>query len=353
MTPEVEKFIAKAKRKILDIGNATIENDNSHGLELAMELIRLVRSLENQFNDWSEDDTQKYVHYYNVKAKLNQVPMASFINATWGICGCDDEQGTTGPHKHFVADLIDWKEQFLIMFKTMLHDDLQGIKGPGSTHITDGLLECLKGYCTPKGVGNVSLNTDKGVGVLYERGINIAPVILTGAFSLANGEEHLSGRYLRGGVSLEVHVKNAVPPRLVTEPINNTTTFQYQASFRDSGTKTASRTFVFEAPIHFGLLPVGATLVQAQTLPKVLMAKPAEYNAIYGWTTPNDKPVIMIPAEWGEPIAITIGGINLKEKFRIFTGTLPLGGSGIMQNYIGMQWDGNYFEAFDFLMKWQ
>lgn len=354
ITTEKNTFIAKAKRKVLDIGNATIENDNSKDLELALELIRVIRSLENQFNDWSDDDTLKYIHYYNVKAKLNRVPIASFINATWGICGCDEETATTGPHKHFVADLIDWKEKFLEMFKTMIHDDLQGIKGPGTTHINDGLLECLKGYCTPKGIGNVGLVTDKSVAVLYERGINIAPITLTGSFSLANGEEHLSGRYLRAGVVLEPqHAKNTVPPALVTQPINNTTTFQYQATFRDSGVKTASRTFIFEAPIHLGLLPVGATLAQAQTLPKLLMSKPPEYMAKFSWTAATNKPVIIFPSEWGEPLSISIGGLNLKEKFRIFTGQLPLGGSGIMQNYTGMQWDGNYFEAFDFLMKWQ
>jgi hypothetical protein len=366
MFQEAITFIRKAKRKVFDIGNATIENDNDDDLELAMELIRIIRALESPYNNWSESDILRYIHYYNVKAKLNRVPVASFINVNWGLCGCNDQEGTSGPHKHYVVDIIDFKEKFIELFKTMQHDDLQGIKGPGTTHIDEALLACITASCKVKGIGTVALNLSKSNSVLYEKAVNIAPVTLMGSITLANGEEHLASRYYRGNVLIDS--PKPLTAKVVTEVINDNTTFTFQADFRDSGTKSASKSFRFAGPSHWGILPVNATLEQIQQLPKQMLDGPRALEIAFSHV--NDlppvpgqvqilsdpgypKPVFMHQASLGEAKTISVGGIDTKQAWRVFRGTLPLNGTTLTEDYIAYQWIGPYNEAFNYVFSWQ
>lgn len=366
MFQEAETFIRKAKRKIFDIGNATIENDNDDNLELAMELIRIVRALESKFNNWSEADILRYIHYYNVKAKLNRVPIASFINVNWGICGCGHEEGGTGPHKHYVIDIIDFKEKFIELFKTMQHNDLQGIDGPGTNHLSDELLACVIKGCKVLGIGNVALNLSKNNSVLYEKAVNIAPVTLMGSISLANGEAHLASRYYRGNILIDS--PNPLTAKVVPEVINDNTTFRFEADFRDSGTKSVSKSFRFAGPSHWGILPAGATLEQIQTLPKQMLDGPQTLEVAFSHIKDQPqvpgqvqiladpgfpKPVFMHQASLGEAKTITVGGIDTKSAWRVFRGTLPLNGTTLTEYYIGYQWMGPYNEAFNYLFSWQ
>ena len=78
---EINSFINKAQQKIallgVDIAIAT-ENDVPYVAELALsdELIDLIDSLIDPWLDWDEKDIIRYIHFYNNKAKINDIPFS-------------------------------------------------------------------------------------------------------------------------------------------------------------------------------------------------------------------------------------------------------------------------------------
>ncbi|MGB0948386.1 MAG: hypothetical protein ACPGUG_16335 [Pseudoalteromonas marina] len=82
---EINNFINKAQQKIALLGSdiAThTENDTSYDDELALsdELNSLINSLIDPWLDWDEKDIMRYIHFYNNKAKITDIPFSAIPN---------------------------------------------------------------------------------------------------------------------------------------------------------------------------------------------------------------------------------------------------------------------------------
>lgn len=79
---EINNFINKAQQKIallgIDIATAT-ENDLPYDDEMALsdELSSFINSLIDPWLDWDESDILRYIHFYNNKAKITDIPFSA------------------------------------------------------------------------------------------------------------------------------------------------------------------------------------------------------------------------------------------------------------------------------------
>ena len=76
---EINNFINKAQQKIALLGSAiatATEDDLNYDDELALsdELSSLINSLIDPWIDWEEKDIMRYIHFYNNKAKITDIP---------------------------------------------------------------------------------------------------------------------------------------------------------------------------------------------------------------------------------------------------------------------------------------
>ena len=76
---EINNFINKAQQKIALLGSViatATEEDLNYDSELALsdELSSLINSLIDPWIDWEEKDIMRYIHFYNNKAKITDIP---------------------------------------------------------------------------------------------------------------------------------------------------------------------------------------------------------------------------------------------------------------------------------------
>lgn len=79
---EIVSFISRAQSKISEIAQKMVKHiSRRHEVKtyyadmvLAFQLDCFVKALDNNYNDWSEDEIIKYIHYWDSKAWLRKYP---------------------------------------------------------------------------------------------------------------------------------------------------------------------------------------------------------------------------------------------------------------------------------------
>lgn len=345
---EIVTFLNKAQNKIAQLGVIVADEDiDVFQSTLLLDLSDFLESLDSSFNQWSELDIIRYIHFWNKRADLNNIPYILITNYKVSIVG--GQGGPTGDIEAIVRSILS----------TYTHNSFAGIQGgiPSERyHVSKAMydwIECqqAKSPCPDVIAPTVSLSkTSNGItwpSGFYELGTAVTLSTLQGSIALNSGKTINAYRYSRNGTQLaEVLLPGSTPvsPFSDRTSISVDTSYTFEATFAAGGTKSDTKYINFKQPMYSGVLKRSlATAANALSLTKNVRNK--EYFEL-GFNLPVNNtlltggneltPVVFIPFSFGTPSSIKVLEYEFKTDWTFTQFAMPLADGSSQPGLLGV-----------------
>lgn len=346
---EILTFFNKAQSKIAELGNLMAkEQEDDYHLQMLLGLSNFLESLDSPYNGWSETDIIRYIHYWNKRADLNNIPYIQITNYVVNINN-GGNSGSVGNIEALVRQILS----------TYSHNQFAGIQGGNSTekyHLTKAehdWIQCqlIKSPCPDIIQPTISLTkTSNGVqwsSGFYELGTVVNVTTLQGLFNLNSATLINYYTYKRGNLELDT-VLNPNPimgfvPYIDRTSITRDTTYSVEAEFVVGGIKSDSKSILFKQPMYYGRLKKNlATATTALTLVKDVRAK--GYMELVFTMPPNNTlitddsfftPVVFFSYDWGIPLSVKVLDFEFITDWTFTKETMVLANGTTADGYLG------------------
>ena len=333
---QIVTFLNKAQNKIASLATLYVDRggDLPDTLNLLIELSDFIESLDSEYNDWTEDRIIKWIHEYNHRANLNEIPYLLLTGFTQNILGGGSGFGLPIT----VADISDYIPATNALIRKAKHNLLNELQGGNTTeryHLTLEELTFLQNLMHPFTAPSVGLQITPTA--IQEKGTVLRTVVLQGDLALNSGKSVLKFRYRRIGKTpsdllTEVVGSPTVTPFTSRDDVRVNTVFRFEADFEAGGTKQADRDIRFIAPFWYGVALKNKASADIQLLTKVV-EEPVNPRS-FTFTLPSNNttvaanliqvPYILVPKSKGTPSNFNIQTFNTLPDWKITSTTAVL-----------------------------
>jgi hypothetical protein len=310
---QIVTFLNKAQNKIADLATLVASRgSDKDSLSLLLELKNIVKVLDSEFLDWTEEEIQSVVDYYNMVGNLNAIPFMSIPGLNVSVTSFASKGGSSASINS-VYDIPDFAVASNAQIAQASHDNFVGVLGGAKDemyHIDKKMYDWLKLQVYPVVVPTVSLSltatTPALVNSVAEKGTTITQVKVTPTITLGSATAITSGVYTKNGADFAtITAGNATSTWTLNEAITETQEFKYRVSFEGATPVLSAGVKVpFELP-HFWTTKAKSVAVTTSNMTKVLRAKPSQVNITF--TAPDLNPMaadpllfsVALPVSWG------------------------------------------------------
>ena len=346
---QIVEFINKAQNKIAQLGAILADEPlNNRSEALLLDLSDFLESLDSIYNNWSELDIIRYIHFWNKRADLNNIPYVQItaynVSIVLGTGG-----GSMGDLEASIRDILS----------RFPHNNLQNLQGGTSReryHLTKAMYDWVvcqqnKTPC-PEVIAPTVTLTKNSNGIIwpsgfYEMGSQVSVSSLQGAINLNSGINISYYRYLRNRIELgKVLAPGTNPISSITDrtTVTQDTSYTFEAEFENGGVKSDVKQISFRQPMYSGILMRNTVSAQtAITLTKNVIER--QYMEIL-FSLPEGNtsvaigqdftPIIFIPFSFGIPSSIKVLEYEFKTDWSFTQEIMTLVDGTTQQGYLGV-----------------
>jgi hypothetical protein len=332
---EITIFFNKAQYKIAQLaGIEASEQEDELVEDLLLELSNFLESLDSPYCYFTITDCLRYIHYFNRRAKLSEIPFIQITDYYVNI-----NFGSNSPE---LGDLTSIIWELLRKFPHNSLAQIQGGKDGERYHISKQMYDwvmCQMSKTPCPGIINpvVFLNL-RSTGIkwpsgYYELGTIVNSNILQGGYELNSGKSVLTTTYKKDGIVI-TGTKVIKPSSPIVQPYTDTsslskdTSYSFEVEFEYGGVVTDTKYIKFLAPMFFGILRRNNITNQTvETLTKDVREGgniDLTFNLPEGNTLVTDgtdyTPVVEFPASFGIPKSVSVGDYDFIDDW-VFTKT--------------------------------
>jgi hypothetical protein len=346
---EIVIFFRKAQHKIAQLGKLVAdEKESDSARQLLLDLSNFLESLDSPYMTWEEKDIIRFIHFWNRKAGLINIPFIQFTDYKVFI-----NQPGTGTDIPDISGLID---EALRRFP---HNNLARLQG-GSTgefyHLSKAeydWVRCQMGQtpCPTFSPPSVSLTITPNIipfpSGYYELGTAVTLVTLQGGILLNGGGKTKSYFYRKQGVEIpETRVLNReqVNPFVDRSSIKVDTTYTFEATFEIGDPKSDSKSIFFRQPMYYGVL-TRSNITPDNAIKQSKDVRDKGYMELTfvlpeGNTTlpvGQDKTcLVFFPASWGIPSSIKVLDFEFKTDWEFTPHKMKLADNSLVDGTLGV-----------------